>query len=145
MLAGGATIWRAVQAFAHQHLHDLNTGIAPTAGAGALNLAMGLILRDRGKRAHSIAMEASGTHLLSDAWSTVAMVCGLVLIHFTGLLWLDQLFAILRPLHHRGRTSRVPAFGGGHHGRSRYRTGCPVDRHIARTPPAAVGGCPQLP
>jgi cation diffusion facilitator family transporter len=43
---------------------------------------------------HSITMEASGAHLLSDAWSTVAMLCGLILIRFTGLLWLDQLFAI---------------------------------------------------
>ena len=100
VLAGGVIIWRAVQALLeHQHLHDLNTGIALTAGAGALNLVMGLALRSRGKRSHSITMEASGTHLLSDAWSTVAMVCGLVLIHFTGLLWLDQLFAILFALY----------------------------------------------
>ena len=39
-------------------------------------------------------MEASGAHLLSDAWSTVAMVVGLLLIRITGLMWLDQLFAI---------------------------------------------------
>lgn len=100
VLAGAVIIWRAVQALlAHQHLHDLNTGIALTAGAGALNLVMGLALRSRGKRSHSITMEASGAHLLSDAWSTVAMVCGLVLIHFTGLLWLDQFFAILFALY----------------------------------------------
>jgi cation diffusion facilitator family transporter len=56
---------------------------------------MGLALRKRGRSQHSITMEASGAHLLSDAWSTVAMVCGLVLIRFTGLTWLDQLFAIV--------------------------------------------------
>lgn len=95
MLAGTVIIWRAVQALlAHQQLHDLDTGIVLVALAGALNLVMGLALRRRGKRAHSITMEASGAHLLSDAWSTVAMVCGLLLIHFTGRAWLDQLFAI---------------------------------------------------
>jgi cation diffusion facilitator family transporter len=95
VLAGGAIIWRAVQALlSDQQLHDLDTGILLTGGAGALNLLMGLTLRSRGKKARSITMEASGAHLLSDAWSTVAMVIGLLLIRITGLLWLDQLFAI---------------------------------------------------
>ncbi len=96
ILAGGVIIWRAVGALLTQHhLHDLDAGIALAGAAGALNLLMGLTLKRRGRAAHSITMEASGEHLLSDAWSTVAMVCGLVLIHFTGLLWLDQLFAIV--------------------------------------------------
>lgn len=96
VIAGGLIIWRAAVALMQgQELHDLETGIWLTAGAGALNLLMGLLLRRRGKLAHSITMEASGTHLLSDAWSTVAMVIGLVLIRITGLLWLDQVFAIL--------------------------------------------------
>lgn len=96
VLAGALIIWRAVQALlSHQHLHDLQTGIALATVAGALNLAMGLTLKHRGKTSHSIAMEASGEHLLSDAWSTVAMVGGLALILLTGLLWLDQLFAIV--------------------------------------------------
>ncbi|MEO8068991.1 MAG: cation diffusion facilitator family transporter [Flavobacteriales bacterium] len=96
VLAGGFIIWRSVQALlAHQHLSDLDTGILLTAGAGAVNLFMGLALKRRGKRAHSITMEASGAHLLSDAWSTVAMICGLILIRITALLWLDQLFAMI--------------------------------------------------
>ncbi len=100
VLAGLLIIWRAVQALlSHQHLHDLDTGIWLTGAAGAANLVMGLALRQRGARARSITMEASGAHLLSDAWSTVAMVVGLVLIRFTGLLWLDQFFAILFALY----------------------------------------------
>ncbi|MBK7753675.1 MAG: cation transporter [Flavobacteriales bacterium] len=96
VIAGGVIIWRAVEALrAGQHLHDLDAGIALTGAAGALNLLMGLTLKRRGVKAHSITMEASGTHLLSDAWSTVAMVAGLVLIRLTGLLWLDQAFAIV--------------------------------------------------
>jgi cation diffusion facilitator family transporter len=100
VLAGGAIIWRAVQALlSHQQLHDLETGILLTGGAGAANLVMGLALRARGRAARSITMEASGTHLLSDAWSTVAMVVGLILIKLTGLAWLDQFFAIVFALY----------------------------------------------
>ena len=51
VLAGGAIIWRAVQALlSDQQLHDLDTGILLTGGAGALNLVMGLTLKKRGKR-----------------------------------------------------------------------------------------------
>lgn len=95
VLAGGMIIWRAIQALqGEQQLHDLELGIALTAAAGVLNLAMGHALKKRGQRSHSITMEASGTHLLSDAWSTVAMLVGLVIIRYTGLFWLDQVFAI---------------------------------------------------
>ncbi|MCC7502895.1 MAG: cation transporter, partial [Flavobacteriales bacterium] len=96
VLAGALIIWRAVQALlAHQQLHDIDTGILLAGGAGAINLLMGLVLKKRGHAAHSITMEASGAHLLSDAWSTVAMVVGLLLIRFTEVMWLDQLFAIV--------------------------------------------------
>jgi divalent metal cation (Fe/Co/Zn/Cd) transporter len=39
-------------------------------------------------------MEASGTHLLGDTWSTLAMLLGLAMIRFTGLQWFDSLFAL---------------------------------------------------
>ena len=96
VLAGGLIIYRAVQALrSEQPIHDLDTGILLVIIAGAVNLVLGLVLKRRGKSGHSITMEASGAHLLSDAWSTAAMVVGLLLIRYTGLAWLDQLFAIL--------------------------------------------------
>lgn len=96
VLAGGAIIIRAVQALlVAKAPHDLGLGILLTGLAGAANLVMGLALRRRGERSGSITMEASGIHLLSDAWSTVAMIAGLVVIHLTGLAWLDQVFAIV--------------------------------------------------
>lgn len=95
-LAGLVIIYRAITAWiAGPVLHDLDQGLVLTAVAGALNLGMGLVLRRRGRAKHSIAMQASGTHLLSDAWSTGAMLCGLLLIRITGLLWLDSLFALI--------------------------------------------------
>ncbi len=96
IIAGGVIIWRAVEGLLEQHVPEaLGTGIALTALAGGLNFLLGIILKRRGIRDHSLIMEASGTHLLSDAWSTVAMILGLALIEITGMLWLDQLLAIL--------------------------------------------------
>ncbi|HNK42579.1 MAG TPA: cation diffusion facilitator family transporter [Flavobacteriales bacterium] len=96
MLTGVGIIWRAVGSLlAQQGPHHLETGILLTGSAGAINLIMGLVLRRRGRAVHSITMEASGTHLLSDAWSTAAMVIGLLLIRITNIHWLDQLFAMM--------------------------------------------------
>lgn len=94
-LAGGLIIYRAIDAWlTGVEIHALGIGALLIAGSGAANLALGLVLRKRGRRAHSLTMEAGGVHLLSDAWSSAALVLGLVVIQLTGLLWLDSLFAI---------------------------------------------------
>jgi cation diffusion facilitator family transporter len=96
IMAGALIIWRSVQALrTEQVVSELGTGMLLTAGAGAVNLMMGLVLMKRGRHLGSITLEASGTHLLSDAWSSAAMVIGLLAIQLTGLLWLDPVFAIL--------------------------------------------------
>jgi len=95
-IAGGIIVYRAVGAMLEGAVvHELGNGTVLVAIAGAVNLGMGLYLRKRGAATHSLAMEASGTHLLSDAWSSAALVAGLLLIQFTDLHWLDSLFALL--------------------------------------------------
>ena len=94
-LAGGLIIYRAVDAWiTGVEIQHLGIGTLLIASTGAANLALGLVLRNRGKAAHSLAMEAGGVHLLSDAWSSAALVLGLVVIQLTELHWLDSLFAI---------------------------------------------------
>ncbi len=95
IIAGAFIIYRSVRALLQDEGPvELEIGILLTAIAGAINFMLGSILRKRGVGTHSITMEASGEHLLSDAWSTVAMICGLVFMKLTSLLWLDQVFAI---------------------------------------------------
>lgn len=94
-VAGGIIVYRALSAWiTGVHVQELGTGALIMGLSGVANLIMGLALRSRGRDQHSAAMEAGGTHLLSDAWSTTALVLGLLLIHFTGLTWLDSAFAL---------------------------------------------------
>lgn len=96
MLAGGLIIWRSILGLLEPvPLRSLDAGMILAGSAGAANLLLGLWLKRRGRRTHSITLEASGTHLLSDAWSTGALLVGLLVIHLTGILWLDSLFAML--------------------------------------------------
>lgn len=96
IMAGALIIWRSVQALSNAHEpEELGLGIALTAFTGAINLVMGLLLKKRGREMRSITMEASGTHLLTDAWSTAAMLIGLALIAITHIPWLDPAFAMV--------------------------------------------------
>lgn len=96
IMAGVLIIWRSAHSMAHAvGPSELGVGIGLTALTGTVNLVMGLLLKKRAREVHSITMEASGTHLLSDAWSTAAMVLGLAVIAVTDILWLDAVFAML--------------------------------------------------
>lgn len=93
--AGVLIIYRAIEAlFSGVEVHNLGMGMLLVAATGAVNLVMGLLLRRKGKRSHSLTMEASSVHLLADAWTTAALVIGLWAIHLTGLNWLDSLLAM---------------------------------------------------
>jgi len=67
--------------------------------ATVLNLLMGLYLRWLGKKKKSLALQASGQHLLSDVWTSVAVIAALFFVGFTGQTWIDPVFAILAAIY----------------------------------------------
>lgn len=76
-------------------IESLELGILFTTLSGGINMAMGLLLINRGKKVRSLLMRASGKHLLSDAYTSAGLIIGLIIIHFTGQLWLDGVVAII--------------------------------------------------
>ena len=76
-------------------LRQLDLGLAVTAGAGVVNLALGAWLVRQGRRLGSPALVADGRHVLSDVWTTLGVLVGLALVRLTGLTWLDPVAAIL--------------------------------------------------
>ena len=69
-------------------------GIAISAVASGVNLACGLLLISAGKRLHSIALEADGHHLMSDVWTSAAIIAGVAVVAGTGWHILDPLIAL---------------------------------------------------
>jgi cation diffusion facilitator family transporter len=96
VVAGVATGWVAVGRLVHQEpLTDLGVGAGLALGASAVNLAVGLVLVRVGRRHHSIVLEADGRHLLTDVWTSVGVVTGLVVVWLSGFHVLDPVIAIL--------------------------------------------------
>lgn len=76
-------------------IDSLDYGILLTAGAGIINFIAGWYAHSKGIRNNSLALQASGRHLQSDAWSTLGILVGLALLYFTGWQWLDSITALI--------------------------------------------------
>jgi len=68
-------------------------GIGLNAGAGVINLVWGLLLIRNGRRWKSPALIAGGRHIMTDVWTTGAVLIGFALVPLTGYLRLDPLIA----------------------------------------------------
>ncbi len=80
-------------------ISNLGLGAAITAFAAAINLALGLALVRVGKKSGSPLLRANGMHVLTDVWSSVAVLVALGLIRWTGWLWWDPAAATLAALN----------------------------------------------
>ncbi len=81
------------------HLQNLGEGVLINLGAGALNGILGFLLLKMGRKHRSRAIEADGHHVISDFYTTLALAGGLLLVHVTGLQWLDPLLALGVGIH----------------------------------------------
>lgn len=82
-----------------QPLEALGLGLGISTLASAINLLTALYLLRAGKKHNSIALEADARHLLTDVWTSLGVLLGILLVFLTGWLWLDPAVAILVALH----------------------------------------------
>src|SRR5436309_278384 len=81
LVAAGAIAWYALGRFIEpKPLEDLGTGALIAFGASLINLVVGLVLLRVGRATRSIVMEADGKHLLTDVWTSAAVLVGLGLV-----------------------------------------------------------------
>lgn len=76
-------------------LQKLELGIAITAGAAVVNLALAQYLLRAGKQNRSLIVEANGRHVMTDVWTSAGAIIGLFVAKWSGFLWLDPVIAIL--------------------------------------------------
>ncbi|MGI8747325.1 MAG: cation diffusion facilitator family transporter, partial [Deinococcus sp.] len=70
-------------------------GLALTVLASLINPFLGLHLARRGRELRSPALVADGQHMLSDVWSSLLVLVGVVLAIVSGWTWLDPLIGLL--------------------------------------------------
>ena len=93
--AAAAILWAAVHRIGHpQPIESLGWGLALATAGSVLNGLLAWKMMAVSKVQRSIVLEADARHLFADVWTSAGVVSGLILIHFTGWLWLDPLLAI---------------------------------------------------
>lgn len=80
---------------APQPLPQLDMGLLLLVGASVVNLVLGIGLVRVGRKTRSITLEADGRHVLTDVYTSVGVVAGLILVRLTDWYWMDGLVACL--------------------------------------------------
>ena len=76
-------------------IQKLDYGIYLVAVTAIINLLAGLICVKTGKKNNSLALIASGKHLIADTYTTIGIIIGLVLLFVTCISWIDSAVAII--------------------------------------------------
>ena len=91
-----AIIWASVDRWMHpQPLQRLDWGLGLSMISTALNGGLAWIMLRSARVHRSMALEGDARHLITDVYTSLGVVLGLVLAHFTGWEWLDVAVGIL--------------------------------------------------
>ena len=85
----------AVGRFVHPAaIEDVGVGLAVSAVASCINLAVAMLLIRSGRAHRSITLEADGRHLLTDVWTSAGVIAGVAAVAVTGWERLDPIIAV---------------------------------------------------
>ena len=76
-------------------VENLNVGIIIIAITGFANLLLGVYLKYESRRLQSQALDASGSHILSDVITTAGVIIGLCITQWTGWFFIDTAIAFV--------------------------------------------------
>ena len=89
----GVTAWERLMD--PQPLQNVGLGLSVTLVATAINGGVALVLLRAGRRLRSITLRADAQHLLTDVWTSVGVVLGVLLVYLTGWLVLDPIIGLI--------------------------------------------------
>jgi cobalt-zinc-cadmium efflux system protein len=86
-------IYEAVERFIHPQIIDIKMAIIVATIGLVVNIITGVILM-QGDR-HNVNLKSAFVHMLSDALSSVAIIIGYILIHFTSWYFIDIILSVM--------------------------------------------------
>ena len=96
LVGSGVIIYASAHALIQgPELESLGFGIAVIGFASLVNLVVSAWLFRRAAATESAALEGDAQHLRTDAYTSLGVLVGLALVHWTGYEWLDPVVALL--------------------------------------------------
>lgn len=94
MLASAGIMYTAAERFLNpQPVQQLGIGLFISVIASLINFTVSRILISAGRKYRSITLEADAHHLMTDVWTSVAVIGGVGAVGLTGWLKLDSVVA----------------------------------------------------
>lgn len=95
-VAAAVILFSAVQRFLNPvPLESIGVGLAISVVASAVNGGVGILLLRAGRVHRSVTLSADGKHLLTDVWTSVGVIVGVLLVGLTGWQRLDPTVAAI--------------------------------------------------
>jgi len=96
LVAGITIIYHALDsAITGIEISNINTGIIMLIIAALINLVLGSYVLRIGRKHNNMIAVSNGKHTLTDVWTSGGVVTALVLIHYTGWLFMDVVVSFM--------------------------------------------------
>ena len=100
VVAAASIVWTSwPRLWEPEPLTRIDWGLGLSVVSSALNGVLAWVMLRAARVHRSMALEADGRHLITDVWTSAAVVLGLVVVGFTGWLWLDAALAMMVALN----------------------------------------------
>ncbi len=95
MVAGITIVYHGIQSVLFGvEIQNMDLGIALLVGAALINLLLGSYVLRVGRREKNNIAISNGKHTLTDVWTSAGVVAALLIIHFTGWLFIDVIISL---------------------------------------------------
>ena len=96
LVGSGVIVYASVRALVNEaELEALGFGIGVIGFSAAVNLVVSGYLYRRARETESAALEGDAAHLRTDAYTSLGVLVGLVLVKVTGATWIDPAVALV--------------------------------------------------
>ncbi|HET9659896.1 MAG TPA: cation diffusion facilitator family transporter [Thermomicrobiales bacterium] len=96
LVAAVTIIWYSFQRLlTPQPIEKVGIGLAVALVATAVNFVLGRSMLRVAQRHESVVLHADGQHLMTDVWTTVGVICALIIASATDWTWIDPVVGLL--------------------------------------------------
>jgi cation diffusion facilitator family transporter len=96
IVAGITIVYHAVMsAITGIEINNMDTGIVLLVIAALINLLLGTYVLKVGRRENNMIAISNGKHTLTDVWTSGGVVTALMLIHYTGWMFIDVVVSLM--------------------------------------------------
>ena len=96
LVAAAGIVWTAIpRLLAPEPLEQVGLGLAISGVASAVNFGIARVLFRAGRLSNSIVLEADAHHLMTDVWTSVGVLVGVIAVPLTGWQRLDPIVALI--------------------------------------------------